>query len=59
MDTHDLVRHLTGWRQTTAEILYRMPDYPVQVESAVWQEVDQWYHDQKLTLPRLRRLCEW
>jgi uncharacterized protein Usg len=26
MNTHDLVHQLMGWRQTTAEILHRMPD---------------------------------
>lgn len=29
MNDHDLVRQLAGWRQTTAEILYRMPDLPL------------------------------
>ena len=28
MNDHDLVRQLAGWRQTTAEILHRMPDHP-------------------------------
>jgi uncharacterized protein Usg len=59
MNSHDLVRHLTSWRQTTAEILYRMPDHPALVQTFVWQDVDQWYDDPELTFPRLRRFCEW
>jgi uncharacterized protein Usg len=59
MNSHDLVRQLTSWRQTTAEILYRMPDHPALVQTFVWQDVDQWCDDPKLTFPRLRRFCEW
>ncbi len=29
-----------NWRLTTAEILYRMPDYPGLLQSFVWQEYD-------------------
>jgi uncharacterized protein Usg len=45
MNTHDLVRQLTGWRQTTAEILYRMPDHPTLVQTFVWQDMDRWHDD--------------
>ena len=31
---------LRGWRLTTAEILYRMPDHPALLQSYVWQELD-------------------
>jgi uncharacterized protein Usg len=31
---------LQGWRLTTAEILYRLPDHPVLLQSYVWQELD-------------------
>lgn len=31
---------LKGWRLTTAEILYRLPDHPVLLQSYVWQELD-------------------
>jgi uncharacterized protein Usg len=59
MNTHDLVRQLAGWRQTTAEILYRMPDHPALVQTYVWQDMDRWHDDPRLTNPRLRRFCEW
>ena len=59
MNDHDLVRQLTGWRQTTAEILYRMPDHPGLVQTFLWQELDRWNDDPRLTFPRLRRFCDW
>ncbi len=31
---------LRGWRLTTAEILYRLPDHPSLLQSYVWQELD-------------------
>ncbi len=31
---------LRGWRLTTAEILYHMPDHPSLLQSFVWQELD-------------------
>ena len=31
---------LKGWRLTTAEILYRLPDHPSLLQSYVWQELD-------------------
>lgn len=31
---------LHGYRLTTAEILYRMPDHPALLQSYVWQELD-------------------
>jgi len=31
---------LKGWRLTTAEILYRLPDHPGLLQSYVWQELD-------------------
>ncbi|HEY0421651.1 MAG TPA: usg protein [Acetobacteraceae bacterium] len=33
-------RQLQGYRLTTAEILYRMPDHPAMLQSYVWQELD-------------------
>ncbi|HYZ21018.1 MAG TPA: Usg family protein [Rhodopila sp.] len=59
MTRHDLVRQLTGWRQTTAEILYRMPDHPTLVQTFLWQDMDRCHDDPQLTYPRLRRFCEW
>ncbi|NNE76637.1 MAG: Usg family protein [Pricia sp.] len=31
---------LKGYRLTTAEILYRMPDYPSFLQTFVWQDLD-------------------
>lgn len=36
----DLGRQLTGYRLTTAEILYHMPDHPGLLQSYVWQNLD-------------------
>ena len=36
----DFVAQLKGFSLTTAEILYRMPDYPSLVQSFIWQEYD-------------------
>lgn len=38
--TH-LELQLYGFRLATAEILYRMPDHPVLLQSYIWQEYDQ------------------
>jgi len=51
MNDHDLERQLTGSRQTTAEILYRMPDHPGLVQTFLWQELDRWNDDPRLTFP--------
>lgn len=31
---------LRGYRLTTAEILYRLPDYPAMLQSFIWQDFD-------------------
>jgi uncharacterized protein Usg len=31
---------LRGYRLTTAEILYRLPDHPVMLQSFIWQDFD-------------------
>ncbi|MGE0045775.1 MAG: usg protein [Hyphomonadaceae bacterium] len=31
---------LKGWRLTTAEVLYYMPDHPALIQSFVWQTLD-------------------
>ncbi len=31
---------LMGWRLTTAEILYRLPDHPGLLQSFTWQKLD-------------------
>ncbi|MBV8615812.1 MAG: Usg family protein [Acetobacteraceae bacterium] len=35
-----LARQLRGYRLTTAEILYRMPDHPDILQAYIWQELD-------------------
>ena len=35
-----LSKQLEGYRLTTAEILYHMPDHPGVLQSFVWQELD-------------------
>jgi uncharacterized protein Usg len=36
----ELARRLQGWRLTTAEVLYYMPDHPALIQSFVWQTLD-------------------
>jgi uncharacterized protein Usg len=59
MNGYDPERQLTSWRQTTAEILYRMPDHPALVQTFIWQDIDRWHDDPRLNYPRLRQFCEW
>jgi uncharacterized protein Usg len=33
-------RTLRGYRLTTAEILYHMPDHPAVLQTFIWQELD-------------------
>ncbi len=35
-----LERQLNGYRLTTAEILYHLPDHPAVLQSFVWQDLD-------------------
>jgi len=35
-----LEKSLHGYRLTTAEILYHMPDHPSVLQSFIWQELD-------------------
>ena len=35
-----LQQQLLGYRLTTAEILYRLPDHPVMLQSFIWQDLD-------------------
>ncbi len=37
---HGFEAALKGYRLTTAEILYRMPDHPAVLQSYIWQELD-------------------
>ena len=36
----DVALQLEGWRMTTAEIIYHMPDHPGILQSFVWQKID-------------------
>jgi uncharacterized protein Usg len=36
----EIQRQFQGYRLTTAEILYHMPDHPAVLQSYVWQEFD-------------------
>ena len=38
--TGDFKRQLDGYRLTTAEIIYRMPDHPGVLQSYIWQDYD-------------------
>jgi uncharacterized protein Usg len=35
-----LVHQLQGYRLTTAEITYRLPDHPALLQEYIWQELD-------------------
>lgn len=37
---NDFRLQLAGFSLTTAEILYRLPDYPTLLQSYIWQEYD-------------------
>lgn len=37
----DFVRMVEGYSLTTAEILYRMPDHPLLLQTYLWQDYDQ------------------
>ncbi len=50
-----LVQQIKGFSLTTAEILYRLPDYPELLQSYVWQD-----YDRAPEFPRLKRfLAFW
>ncbi len=36
----EMQRRLQGYRLTTAEILYHLPDHPSVLQSFIWQELD-------------------
>ena len=47
-------KQLLGYRLTTAEIIYRMPDYLDLLQSYVWQE-----YDMAPKFPELRRFLDF
>ncbi|MDX2234457.1 MAG: aspartate-semialdehyde dehydrogenase [Hyphomonadaceae bacterium] len=40
MDREEFRLQLEGWRLTTAEVLYYIPDHPTLIQSFVWQTLD-------------------
>lgn len=40
MSDRDFERQLKGWSLTTAEIMYRMPDYRSVLQTYIWQDYD-------------------
>jgi uncharacterized protein Usg len=40
MEHEEIQRRLEGWRLTTAEVLYYMPDHPALLQSFTWQTLD-------------------
>jgi uncharacterized protein Usg len=40
MKDRDFLRQIAGYSLTTAEILYRMPDYPALLQTYIWQDYD-------------------
>ncbi len=54
MASTDFVRQLEGYGLTTANILYRMPDYPAMLQTFVWQHYDLAPH-----FPELQRFLEF
>jgi len=50
----DLKVQLSGYRLTTAEILYHMPDAPNLLQSFVWQE-----YDRDPDFPRLHKFLDF
>ena len=40
MASEDFVKQVNGYGLTTAQILYRMPDYPCVLQTYVWQDYD-------------------
>ena len=37
---HEMQRLLESYRLTTAEITYHLPDYPIFLQTYLWQELD-------------------
>ncbi len=54
MEHEDIRLRLEGWRLTTAEVLYYMPDHPKLLQSFVWQTLDL-----APRYPRVRRFLDF
>ncbi len=40
MTKHSIEKQLRGYRLTTAEIIYHLPDYPQLLQTFIWQTMD-------------------
>lgn len=54
MRNRTLALQMKGYSLTTAEILYRLPDYPALLQTYVWQE-----YDLAPRFPRLRDFLDF
>lgn len=54
MADHSFNEMMSGYSLTTAEILYRMPDHPVLLQSFIWQD-----YDQHPRFPKLKGFLEF
>ena len=36
----NLIQQLKNYRLTTAQIIYRLPDHPILLQTYIWQELD-------------------
>lgn len=51
---HSIEKQLDGYRLTTAEILYHLPDHPALLQTFVWQD-----YDMAPDFPVLRRFLDF
>lgn len=54
MPNSDMRLKLGGYRLTTAEIIYHLPDYPALLQTFVWQQLDLAPH-----FPRLQQFLDF
>jgi uncharacterized protein Usg len=54
MKGSDIQLKLEGYRLTTAEIVYHMPDHPTLLQTFVWQQLDVAPH-----FPRLQKFLDF
>jgi len=52
--SEDARKHLEGYRLTTAEILYHLPDHPSLLQTFVWQRLDR-----APDFPRLQKFLDF
>lgn len=54
MGDPDFERQMQGWSLTTAEIMYRLPDFRSVLQTFIWQD-----YDLAPTFPRLGRFLDF